>query len=149
MANVVANAAKGRILHYASLPTGTDGLVAVPLEATDLPTDDALQDYGTLADLLAGPATEQATMGRVALTGVVVSVDNAANTASFDVNDIAWPLATGNPTGKLAICYDPDTTGGTDADLIPLTYHDFAVTPDGTDIVARIHADGVSVEANA
>lgn len=149
MADVVANIAKGRILHYAGLPAASDGLVAIPLEAAGLPSDDVLQDYDTLADLLAGPANEQTSMGRQPLTGVVVSVNDTANTASFDANDIAWPAATGNPTGKLVICYVPDTTSGTDAQLIPLTLHDFAVTPDGTDIVARIHADGISVESNA
>ncbi|MFE0036834.1 hypothetical protein [Streptomyces sp. NPDC059015] len=149
MADVVANCAKGRILYYASLPAANDGLVAVPLEAAGLPSDDVLQDYDTLADLLAGAANEQTSMGRVALTGVVVTVNDTANTASFDVNDLAWPLATGSPTGKLVICYDPDTTGGNDSTLIPLTLHDFTVTPDGTDIIARVHADGVSVESNA
>ncbi|MFF5984421.1 hypothetical protein ACFY78_36820 [Streptomyces olindensis] len=149
MADVVANIAKGRILHYAGLPAASDGLVAIPLEAAGLPSDDVLQDYDTVADLLAGPANEQTSMGRVALTGVVVTVNDTANTASFDANDMSWPLATGSPTGKLVVAYDPDTTSGTDAQLVPLTYHDFAVSPDGTDIVARVHADGLSVASNA
>ena len=149
MADVVANVAKGRILHYAGRPAVSDGLVAIPLEAAGLPSDDVLQDYDTVADLLAGPANEQTAMGRVALTGVVVSVDDTANSASFDANDMSWPLATGTPTGKLVIAYDPDTTAGTDSTLIPLTLHDFAVTPDGTDIVARVHTDGISVDTNA
>ena len=149
MADVVANIAKGRILRYAGLLEASDGLVAIPLEAAGLPSDDVLQDYDTVADLLAGAANEQTSMGRVAVTGVVVAVNDTANSASFDVNDMSWPLATGNPVGKLVIAYDPDTTAGTDSSLIPLTYHDFAVTPDGTDIVARVHTDGVSVESNA
>ncbi|KJK40225.1 hypothetical protein UK15_07690 [Streptomyces variegatus] len=149
MADVVANIAKGRILHYAGLSAASDGLVAIPLEAAGLPSDDVLQDYDTVADLLAGPANEQTVMGRVALTGVVVSVNDTANSASFDANDMSWLLATGAPTGKLVIAYDPDTTAGTDAALIPLTYHDFAVIPDGTDIVARVHTDGISVDSNA
>ena len=140
MADVVANVAKGRILHYAGLPAVSDGLVAIPLEAAGLPSDDVLQDYDTVADLLAGPANEQTAM---------VSVDDTANSASFDANDMSWPLATGTPTGKLVIAYDPDTTAGTDSTLIPLTLHDFAVTPDGTDIVARVHTDGISVDTNA
>ncbi|NUS82968.1 MAG: hypothetical protein HOY75_09480 [Streptomyces sp.] len=149
MADVVANTVKGRILYYASLPGVNDGLVAILLEATGLPSDDVLQDYDTVADLLAGPANEQTSMGRVPLAGVVVSVNDVANTAGFDANDMSWPLATGNPTGKLVIAYDPDTTAGSDSSLIPMTYHDFAVTPDGTDVVARVHADGISAESNA
>lgn len=147
MADVVANIAKGRILTHAGLPAANDSLIAVPLEAAGLPSDDVLQDYDTLADLLAGAANEQTTMGRQTLSGVVVSVNDTANTASFDANDITWALAAGSPVGKLVICYKPDTASA-DSAIVPLTLHDFAVTPDGTDIVARVHADGISVTSN-
>jgi hypothetical protein len=33
-------------------------------------------------------------------------------------------------------------TGGTDANLVPLTQHDFAITPDGSDVTAVINAAG-------
>jgi hypothetical protein len=148
MADLVTNIGKGRFIHYASLPATNDALVAVVLEASGIATDDALQDFDTLAALLAGTSTEQTTMGRKTLTGVSVTVDDTANTASFDADDITWTAAAGNATGKLVICYDPDTTTGTDADLIPLTIHDFAVTPDGTDITAQIDADGLAVAEN-
>jgi hypothetical protein len=148
MADVVANIAKGRTLYYAGLPAATDSLIAVPLEAAGLPSDDVLQDYDTLADLLAGAANEQTTLGRQTLTGVVVSVNDTANTAAFDANDISWTAATGAAVGKLVICYKPDTASP-DSAIVPLTYHDFVVTPDGTDIVARVHADGISVTSNA
>jgi hypothetical protein len=36
------------------------------------------------------------------------------------------------------ICYDPDTTTGTDADLIPLTKHDLTWTPDGNNFTLSI-----------
>jgi hypothetical protein len=42
----------------------------------------------------------------------------------------------------LIICYDNDSTGGTDANLVPLTQHDFAITPDGSDVTAVINAAG-------
>jgi len=148
MADLVTNIAKGRFIHYASLPGSDDALIAVVLEASGLATDDVLQDFDTLGALLAGTSTEQTDMGRKTLTGVTVDVDDTANEASFDADDITWTAATGNATGKLVICYDPDTTGGTDADLIPLTIHDFAVTPDGTDITAQIDADGLAVAEN-
>ena len=35
-----------------------------------------------------------------------------------------------------------DTTAGTDANIVPLTMHDFVVTPDGSDITAQIAAAG-------
>jgi hypothetical protein len=48
----------------------------------------------------------------------------------------------GGAWSKLLVCYDNDTTAGTDANILPLTYHDFVVTPDGSDIVAVINAAG-------
>jgi hypothetical protein len=32
------------------------------------------------------------------------------------------------------VCYDNDTTAGTDANIVPLTMFDFAITPDGSDV---------------
>ncbi|MGA5604003.1 hypothetical protein ACPCUF_23705 [Streptomyces griseoincarnatus] len=148
MADLATNIAKGRFIYYATLPGTNDGLVAVVLEASGLESDDALQDYDTLSALLAGTSNEQATMGRKPLSNVTVNVDDTANTASFDADDITWTAASGAATGKLVICYDPDTTTGDDTTLIPLTIHDFAVTPDGTDITAQIDADGLAVAEN-
>lgn len=148
MADLATNIAKGRFIHYATLPGTNDGLVAVVLEAAGLESDDALQDYDTLSALLAGASNEQTTMGRKPLTNVTVAVDDTANTASFDADDITWTAAAGAATGKLVICYDPDTTTGDDTTLIPLTIHDFAVTPDGTDITAQIDAAGLAVAEN-
>jgi len=148
MANLVTNIAKGRFIHYASLPAASDSLIAVVLEAADLESDDVLQDYDTLAALLGGDSNEQTDMGRKTLAGVTVTVDDTGNTASFDADDITWTAATGDPTGKLVVCYKPDTSS-TDADIIPLTIHDFTVTPDGTDITAQIDSDGLAVAENA
>lgn len=150
MANKVTNIGKGRFVFYAGLTGGAnDALVAVVLEASGLEADDALQDYDTLSALLAGASNEQTTMGRKTLAGVAVNVNDTTNVASIDCNDITWTAATGSATGKLVVCYDPDTTGGTDADLIPLTLHDFAVTPDGTDITVQIDAAGLATSVDA
>jgi hypothetical protein len=40
------------------------------------------------------------------------------------------------------MCYDNDTTAGTDANIVPMTKHDFTVTPDGTDITGVIATAG-------
>jgi hypothetical protein len=149
MANKVTNIGKGRFVYYAGLPATNDALIAVVLEATGLEADDALQDYDDLAALLAAASNEQTTMGRKTLAGVVVNVNDTTNIASIDCNDITWTAATGNATGKLVVCYDPDTTGGTDSTLIPLTLHDFSVTPDGTDITVQIDSAGLATSADA
>jgi hypothetical protein len=40
------------------------------------------------------------------------------------------------------VCYDSDTAAGTDANIVPLTQHDFVLVPDGSDITASIAAAG-------
>ncbi|MFD0353497.1 hypothetical protein ACFVHW_07070 [Streptomyces sp. NPDC127110] len=138
MANIVFNIALGRLAHYASLPVGNDALVAVPIETTGIVADSTMRDYDTLAAILAGASNEQTTMGRKTLGSVSVTVNDTDDRIEVDSADIVWTAATGNPVSALVICYDPDTTGGTDADLVPLTKHDFAVTPDGSDITATV-----------
>ena len=142
MADIVANVSKGRLAYYGSLPATNDALIAVPLEATGLEADTALRDYTNLSTMLAASNNEQTTMGRKTLTGVTVTIDQANDRVDIDAADAVWSAATGNATGKLVICYDPDTTGGTDADLIPLVYLDFVATPAGGDITAQFAAGG-------
>lgn len=138
MADIVFNVALGREAHYASLPASDDALILVPLEATGLETDATLRDYGTLAALLAGASNEQTTMGRKTLASVTATVNDTDNRVDIDAADVTWTAATGNPVGALVVCYDPDTTGGDDTALIPISKHDFALTPDGSDVTATI-----------
>lgn len=142
MANIVFNIAKGRVVEYynrveASDPTNA-ALIIVPIETTGLEADATLIDKDDLAAVLSGTTNEQTTMGRKTLT----DADLAALPAPDDGNDrydvslptTTWTGATGNAISKLLVCYDSDTTGGTDSAIIPLTMFDFAVTPDGSDI---------------
>lgn len=143
MANGVLNIAKGRFVYYSTLPAANDALIVVPIEATGLEGDDVLNNHDDLAALLAAANNEQTTMGRKTVTAVNVTVDDTNNWVDVDIpTDPVWVGATGNAVGKLVICYDPDTTGGTDSSLIPLTYHNFAVTPDGTDITGVVATSG-------
>ena len=43
---------------------------------------------------------------------------------------------TGETLTTLIIGYDSDSTGGTDSNIIPVTWHDFGVTTDGSDLTA-------------
>ncbi|MFG3488541.1 hypothetical protein [Streptomyces sp. NPDC047972] len=138
MANLVFNQALGRVASLAALPAASDALIAVPLEATGLATDAVMRDYDDLATLLTGTSNEQTSMGRKTLTGVTVTVDDTLDRVAVDCADITWTAATGNPVGAVVICYDPDTTGGTDADLIPLTKHDVSLTPDGNSFTLSV-----------
>jgi len=138
MSNLVFNTALGRVASLAALPAANDALIAVPLEATGLVTDATMRDYDDLAAILAGASNEQTTMGRKTLASVTVTVDDTNDRVAVDCADITWTAATGNAIAAVVICYDPDTTTGTDADLIPLTKHDVALTPDGNSFTLSV-----------
>jgi len=138
MSNLVFNTALGRVASLAALPAANDALIAVPLEATGLVSDATMRDYDDLAALLAGASNEQTTMGRKTLASVTVTVDDTNDRVAVDCADITWTAATGNAIAAVVICYDPDTTTGTDADLIPLTKHDVALTPDGNSFTLSV-----------
>lgn len=147
MADIVFNVAKGKIAHYAALPAANDALVAVLLKSAGLESDAALADHDTLAALLAASSDEADFTGysRRTLANVTISVDDVNDRVDIDADDLSWNPAGGaanNTLGKLVVCYDPDTTGGTDADLIPLTAHDVSVTTDGSTLTIAFPAGG-------
>lgn len=138
MANIALNIALGRLAHYASLPAANDGLVLIALEAGGLEPDAVLRDKDTFADLVAGSTNEQTTVGRKPLASVTVTVDDTNDRVNIDAADVTYTAPTGNPVGAVVVCYDPDTTSGTDADLIPLTKHDLTWSPDGNNFSLSI-----------
>ncbi len=143
MANIAFNIAKGRAVELYNRVKSNDpansALILVPIETAGLEADAALIDKDDLAAVLTGTTSEQTTMGRKTLT----DADLAAFPAPDDANDrydvslpsVTWTAATGNAISKILVCYDPDTTGGTDSAIVPLSLFDAAVTPDGTDLV--------------
>jgi len=145
MADVVFNIAKGRLAHYATLPGTDDALIAVLLQSGGQ-ADNVLIDNDTLADVLANNAEAAFTnYSRQVLTNVSVTVDDLTNTVSLDADDITWATAggaTNNTLAKLLICYDPDTTGGDDSEIIPLTAHDVGLTTDGATIIITLDPAG-------
>lgn len=144
MANFVFNIAKGRVAELYNRVKSNDpansAIVIIPVETSGLEADSVLIDADTVAAVFAGTTNEQATMGRKVLT----DAELAAIPAPDDTNDrnerslptITWVAATGNPISKILVAYDPDTTGGTDADLVPLTMWDRVESPSGSDISA-------------
>lgn len=142
MANIVFNIAKGRVVEYYNRVENNDptnaALILVPIETSGLEADATLIDADTLAAVLAGTTNEQTTMGRKTLT----DTELAALPAPDDTNDryevslpaVTWVAAAGNAISKILVAYDPDTTGGTDSNIIPLTMFDLAYTPSGVDL---------------
>jgi hypothetical protein len=142
MANIVFNIAAGRVVELYNRVENNDpansAIILVPIETSGLEADSVLRDADTLAAVLSGTTNEQTTMGRKTLT----DADLAALPAPDDTNDryevslptVTWTAASGNAISKILVCYDSDTTGGTDSNIIPLTMFDFAQTPSGADI---------------
>lgn len=138
MGDFVFNIAKGKLAYYAGLPAASDALIAIPIEASGVESDATLKDYDTVSALLAAANNEQPTMGRKTLASVTVTVDDTNDRVALDAADITWTGATGNAISDILICYDPDTGAGTDADLVPISWHDFSITPDGSDVTATV-----------
>lgn len=142
MANIVFNIAKGRVVEYYNRVKSNDptnaALILVPIETSGLEADATLIDVDTLAALIAGTTNEQTTMGRKTLTdadlAALPSPDDGNDRYDVSLPTVTWTAASGNSISKIAVCYDSDTTSGTDSNIIPLTMFDFAQTPSGADI---------------
>ena len=151
MANFVFNISKGRVAEYYNRVNTNDGAnSALIIVAIDTAAADAtLIDMDTLAAVLADGDTAEVTnvnYARKVLTDAELAdlaPDDGNDRMDLDIDDQTWTaVGAGDGWTDLLICYDPDTTAGTDANIVPLTQHDFAVTPDGSDITAQIAAAG-------
>lgn len=153
MANGVFNIAKGRVNEYQNRVNDNDpansALIVVLLKVAE--ADATLEDYADLGTLIAAAGNTEADFtnyARKTLTDAEIgppTVDNTNNNQRSDFPDQTWTSAGGttdNTLVKLIVCYDADTTGGTDSNIIPLTYHDFATTTNGNDLTAVINANG-------
>lgn len=141
---VIPNIAKGRVAHYGTLPGAADGLVAVLFSAAE--AEATLADYDNLGAVLAAAGNTEAVFtgyARQALTGVTVTVDDAGEVVNVDCADPSWSPTSAEALVKIGIFYDPDTAAGTDADLIPLFFDDFAVTtPTSGTVTYNVAAGG-------
>lgn len=155
MADGVFNIAKGRIAELArnvenASPTNSALIILALQDDASFPTDDALGDVDTLAAVLGLANVAEADFTNYARQSFVaanisVTVDDTGNEQFVDIDDIVYTDAGGasnNDIAKIVICYDADTTGGTDADIIPLTHHDVSITTDGNTVTVTPPADG-------
>lgn len=154
MADGVFNIAKGRLAYYASLPATNDALIVLLLKSAGLVADSVMRDYDDVAAILAGASDESTATNYVRKTvtaSVTVTVDDTNDWVDLDMPDLVW-TALGNAgtpevQGKLIVAYDGDTTGGSDSNLVPLTYHDCAFSADATDFTAVFAAGGFARSA--
>ena len=152
MADFVANIAKGRVIEYYNRVDSNDpsnsALIVVVLATSGLESDATLKDFDTLAAVVAGTTNEvtNTNYARKTLTDAdlgALAVDDTNDRFDADIPDQTWTsVAAGDGWSKLVVCYDSDTTAGTDANIVPLTFHDFVVVPNGSNITAQINASG-------
>jgi hypothetical protein len=146
MASFVFNIAKGRVVEYYERVKNNDpansAIILIPLAAGD--TEANRQDDDNVSVFLAAAPNEAGgSWGRKTLSDAELAAfpapDDTNNRYAVAVPSTTWTTPSiGQDTVALLIAYDPDTTSGTDTSLIPLTYHDFAVTADGNDVVLNV-----------
>lgn len=134
MANFVFNNVLAKFgSTISNLPGANDAIIFVPIETTGLEADATLRDYDDLSALLAGTSNEQTTAGRKTVTSITPTVDDTANNYTVDCADQVYSaVGASNAISAFVLGYDSDTTSGTDSNVIPITKHDVAWTPDGS-----------------
>lgn len=152
MADLVFNIAKGRVAELynrVDLNDPANSALIIAVFNAGAMTDATVRDYDTLAAIEADAAAAEVTntgYARKTLTDadiVAFAPDDTNDRVDLDIPDQTWTaVAAGSAWTDLVVCYDSDTTAGTDSNIVPLTWHDFAVTPDGSDITAQIAAAG-------
>lgn len=157
MADFIFNVSKGKDISFIdnviNNTPANSAIIVVLLSASQ--ADDSLRDYTDLAALLADAGNTEADFtnySRKVITdvdGLTLTIDNVANTVTPDLTDQIWTAAggtTNNTLSKLLLCYDSDTTTGTDSDLTPMYAYDFVATTNGENLEARPSASGLSTQ---
>lgn len=148
MANFVFNRCKGRITEFAERVNANDPtnsiFVILVLATSGIETDATLVDKDDVAALVSGTTNEVTNSGYARKTldqtgGITVTYDDTNDRVDVDCPDQTWTgVAAGDGWNDIVFCYDSDSTAGTDSAILPMTLHDFAVTPDGSDITAQV-----------
>jgi len=150
MANIVINRSKGRFAEFAERinandPTNSVLLIAL-VAATGVESDAVLVDMDDFAAFVAGTTNFATNTGgtRKSLDntgGITVTYDDTNDRVDVDCPDQTWTALANDGTGAVGdvlFGYDSDSTAGTDSNVIPISLHDFAITPDGSDVTAQI-----------
>lgn len=151
MANGVFNIAKGMVARYTmEVDTGDPAAAQIVVWlAIGAITDATLKDLDTVAAVIADAGVTEAVFTNYARkdlddANVSVTVDDSGDKNDADLDDQTWSSAGNGANDTLTRLYTAyDSTGSaTDANLVPLTFHDFAVTTDGSDLTAQFNSQG-------
>jgi hypothetical protein len=128
-------------------PTNSVFIIMV-LATAGIETDAVLLDVDTITAVVAGTTNEVTNAGyaRKVLDqsgGITVTYDDTNDRVDTDVPDQTWTaVAAGDGWNDIVFGYDSDSTTGADANILPMTQHDFVLTPDGSDITAQVAVGG-------
>lgn len=137
MADYLFNIAKGAFAEKFR-DGAANGIVAL---ATGMDTDAAAKDADTFSAFWAGSNVEKSGGGYARKTGLTgtITVDDTNERVDVDLPDQTWTGLTGTAIVKLIVGYEESAA---ESGRIPLTAHDFAITPDGSDVTAQFNAAG-------
>ena len=152
MANVMFNRSKGRVTEFAERVNANDPtnaiFVIMVLATSGIETDAVLIDKDDFAAVVSGTTNEVTNSGYARKTldqtgGVTITYDDTNDRVDVDCPDQTWTaVVAGDGWNDIVFGYDSDSTTGTDSAILPMTLHDFVVTPDGSDITAQIATAG-------
>lgn len=148
MASFVYNRSKGRTAEFAERVNANDPtnsiFVIMVLATSGIESDATLLDKDDFAAVVAGTTNEVTNSGYARKTldqsgGITVTYDDTNDRVDVDTPDQTWTaVAAGDGWNDVVTGYDSDSTGGADSAILPMTQHDFVLTPDGSDITAQI-----------
>jgi hypothetical protein len=146
MADFVYNIAKGRVAELYNRVDVNDpaasALYVIPVDVAAV-SDATLKDLDDFAAIIAAGVTERTTSGwnRKTLDDTALAamtVDDVNDRMPLDALDQTWTAVTAGTVTDQIVCY-ASVASPTNAQLMPLTQHDFPITPDGSDVVATIN----------
>lgn len=150
MADFVFNIAKGRGVELTNRVKSGDPAAArlyiIPVDVAAV-TDATLRDLDDFAAIITAGVTERTTGGwnrkTVAAADIAaVAPDDTNDRFNVDiVTDPGWIAVSTGTVTDLVICYASVATP-TNAQLLPVSQYDFAITPDGSDVTGTINAAG-------
>jgi len=148
MANFIFNRSKGRFVEFAERVNSNDPtnsvFVILVLATSGIEADATLLDKDDITALVSGTTNEVTNAGYARKSidqagGITITYDDTNDRVDVDFPDQTWTgVAAGDGWNDVVFGYDSDSTGGTDSSILPVSQHDFVVTPDGSDITATV-----------
>jgi len=150
MADLVCNISKGQAVElYKRVKNGDPSacrMYLIPIAAGAV-TDATLTDCDDFAAMITAGVTELSTNGwnrktiAAADLATLPAPDDTNNRYDVDMPDQTWTAVSSGTSTDLVLCYASVATP-TNGQLQPIGVYDFAITPDGSDVVAQVNTAG-------